>query len=76
METYEEILETGANTPNVVAGDLDSNLIRMIHWEEIEAGGPMPPTKQLKDEYIDMWERWVLGGMPETAEEAAEATLP
>ena len=65
MRTYEEILSTGDNTPNVIAGDLGSNLIRMLHREEIEAGGPMPPTRALKPEWIEIWERWVLAGMPE-----------
>ncbi|MCD6401908.1 MAG: c-type cytochrome [Anaerolineales bacterium] len=74
METYEGIMTSGDHAPNVIPGDLNSNLIRMLHREEIEAGGPMPPTKKLKDEYIDIWERWVLAGAPETAEEAAELT--
>ncbi|HWQ83423.1 MAG TPA: c-type cytochrome [Anaerolineales bacterium] len=71
MQSYEEILTSGDNAPNLIAGDLGSNLIRMLHREEIEAGGPMPPTKALKAEYIDIWERWVMGGMPNTAADAA-----
>jgi len=71
MRTYAEILETGDHAPNYIAGDLNSNAILMLHREEIDAGGPMPPTKALKDEYIDVFERWVLAGMPETADEAA-----
>ena len=30
----------------------------------------MPPTKLMKDEYIKIFETWVLNGMPETAAEA------
>jgi hypothetical protein len=71
MGTYAEVIESGDNAPNFIAGDLGSNAIRMLHREEIDAGGPMPPTKPLRDEYIDMFERWVLAGMPETAAEAA-----
>jgi mono/diheme cytochrome c family protein len=71
MQSYTETMETGDNAPNVIPGDLGSNLIRMIHREEIDAGGPMPPTKALPDQYIEMFERWVLGGAPNTAEEAA-----
>jgi len=74
METYEGIMTSGDHAPNVIPGDLNSNLIRMLYREEIDAGGPMPPTKKLKDEYIDIWEKWVLAGAPETAEEAAELT--
>lgn len=73
MQTYQEVMETGDNAPNIIPGDLNSNLIRMIHREDIEAGGPMPPTKALKDELIDILERWVLGGAPNTAADAAAA---
>jgi len=41
----------------------------MIYREEIDAGGPMPPTKELKAEWIDAFERWILAGMPETVED-------
>jgi mono/diheme cytochrome c family protein len=77
MQTYDEVINSGDNTPNLIAGDLSSNLILMIYREEIEAGGPMPPTKELKAEWIDAFERWVLAGMPETAEDLpATPTLP
>lgn len=72
MGTYEEVIETGDNAPNLIAGDLNSNLIRMINREDIEAGGPMPPSKPLKDEWIDILERWVLAGMPETPEDVQD----
>lgn len=77
MGSYAEILETGDNTPNVIAGDLESHIIVTIHHESIfdatgaEIIGPMPPTKQIKPEYIDIFEKWILAGMPETADEAA-----
>lgn len=73
MSEYSETMETGDNAPNVIPFDLNNNLIRMIHREEIEAGGPMPPTKALKPELIEIFERWVLGGALYTAEEAAAA---
>ena len=73
MRDYVETMETGDNAPNVIPFDLNSNLIRMINREEIDAGGPMPPTKALKPELIEMFERWVLAGAPNTAEEAAAA---
>ena len=74
MSTCEEMMETGDYAPNVIPGDLESNLIRMLHREEIEAGGPMPPTKALKPELIEIFERWVLGGAPNTIQEAAEVS--
>jgi ubiquinol-cytochrome c reductase cytochrome b subunit len=76
MRDYNEIMTTGDHAPNVVAGDLGSNTIRMLHREEIEAGGPMPPTKALKPELILIWEKWIAGGAPTTAAEAAGLTLP
>jgi mono/diheme cytochrome c family protein len=69
MGDYNEVLTSGDNAPNLIAGDLSSNLIRMIYREEIDAGGAMPPTKELKAEWIDYLERWVLAGMPEKAED-------
>lgn len=72
MTSYEETINSGDNAPNLIAGDLGSNLIRMLHREEIDAGGPMPPKKELPAQYIEIYERWVLAGMPETAEQAAE----
>jgi secreted protein with Ig-like and vWFA domain len=74
MLTYQEMLTTGDHAPNLVAGELNSNLIRMLHREEIAAGGPMPPTRALKPELIQIIERWVLAGMPETADQAARST--
>ncbi len=74
METYEEIMTSGDDAPNNVRPfDLNSNLIRMIHREEIEAGGPMPPTQPLKPEFVEWFERWVMAGAPESAADAAAA---
>ena len=71
MRSFQETMETGDHSPNVIPGDLNSNNILMLHRQEIEAGGPMPPTRALKPELIEIFERWVLGGAPGTAEEAA-----
>lgn len=77
MRDYIETMETGDHAPNIIPGDLNSNLILMLYREEIEAGGPMPPTKALKQELIEIFVSWVDGGAPETAEQAAElSTLP
>jgi mono/diheme cytochrome c family protein len=79
MQTYEEMLTTGDNSENnLIAGDLDSYLIQTINGNPIldpatgeEIIGQMPPTRLLRDEYIKIYEEWVLAGMPETAEDAA-----
>jgi len=67
MTNYDEVMNSGDHKPNIIPGDLTSNLIRMLHREEIEAGGPMPPTKPLKPELVDITERWVKAGAPEKA---------
>jgi hypothetical protein len=64
-------MDTGDHAPNVIPGDLNSNNILMINRQEIEAGGPMPPTRALRPELIEIFEKWVEGGAPQTAEEAA-----
>lgn len=74
MGTFEEVMTSGDHTPNIVPGDLNSNLILMINRQEIEAGGPMPPTRALKPEIIDIITRWVAGGAPQTPEQAAAVT--
>ena len=71
MGSYEEIMNSGDHKPNVIPGDLNSNLILMINRQEIEAGGAMPPTRALKPEVIDIFQRWVAAGAPQTAEQAA-----
>lgn len=72
MGTYAEVINSGDNAPNMIAGDMNSTLILMLHRvEDLEAGGPMPPTKALKHELIEIFERWVMAGMPETADQAA-----
>jgi menaquinol-cytochrome c reductase cytochrome b/c subunit len=74
MGTYEEIMTSGDHAPNVLTGDLNSNLIRMLHRQEIEAGGPMPPTRELKSDLIAIFERWVAAGAPNTVQNAANAS--
>jgi len=76
MRTYEEVLTSGDNVPNVIAGDLGSNAIRMLYREDIDTGGPMPPTRALKPEWVEIWERWVLAGMPEFPVEPTPAPEP
>jgi menaquinol-cytochrome c reductase cytochrome b/c subunit len=73
MSTYEEVMTSGDHAPNVIAGDLNSNMILMLKRQEIEAGGPMPPTKALKPEIIDIFSRWIAGGAPNTAADATAA---
>jgi len=76
MGSYDEIMTSGDDAPNIIPGDLNSNLIRMLHREEIDAGGPMPPSKELKPELVAIFELWVKAGAPKTAADAALLTSP
>ncbi len=62
VTSYEEVMQTGMYAPNVIAGDMNSNLLRMIRYEAIEAGNPMPPDGPLTPEQIDIITRWVMAG--------------
>jgi mono/diheme cytochrome c family protein len=69
MSDYQSVMTSGDYAPNVIGGDLGSNFIRMINREEIEAGGPMPPTRPLRPEEIDIITRWVeAGALPARAQ--------
>jgi mono/diheme cytochrome c family protein len=78
MTSYEEMLTTGDYVEqSIVAGDMNSYLVQVINGTEItdpDTGEvlirQMPPTKLIPPEYIDSLTRWILAGMPETAEDA------
>lgn len=81
MATYEELMTSGDNAPNnVIPGDINSILIRVINREDLQdldsPVGPMPPTKALKPEIIDIFTRWIIGGAPNTAADAALLSAP
>lgn len=81
MATYEEIMTSGDNVPNnVIPGDVNSIVIRTLNREDLKdleyPVGPMPPTKALKPEIIDIFVRWILGGAPNTAADAAQLKAP
>ncbi|MEO8358043.1 MAG: c-type cytochrome [Chloroflexota bacterium] len=80
MTTYEEILTTGENKEkNVIAGDPNGYLLQVIQGTPImdpenpdkELIGVMPPKGHLKPDATEAFIRWILNGMPQTAEEAA-----
>jgi mono/diheme cytochrome c family protein len=81
MTTYEEILTTGDNKDhNIIAGDMNSYLLQVIQEMPImdpqdpatELIGVMPPNRALKPNVVDVFVRWIMNGMPRTAEDAAE----
>ena len=76
MTTYEEVMTTGYNAPSIIPGDLNSHTIRLINREELDFSDPMPPSRPLNPDVIEIFERWVAGGAPETAAEAAAVSAP
>ncbi|MCK6583962.1 MAG: c-type cytochrome [Anaerolineales bacterium] len=84
MTSYEEILTTGDNVDhNLIAGDMNSYLLQVIQGTPImdpadptkELIGVMPPKTKLKSNVVDAFIRWVMNGMPKTAEEAAARSV-
>jgi mono/diheme cytochrome c family protein len=78
MTSYKEMLTTGDNADkNIITGDENSYLLQVIQGHAIldekgeELIGVMPPNSTLKPDVIDVWLRWIMNGMPQTAEEAA-----
>lgn len=84
MTSYEEMLTTGENADmNIIVGDMNSYLLLTIQETPIldengdEIIGVMPPNSVLKPDVVDVWVRWIMNGMPQTAEEAAVlSTMP
>ncbi len=83
MTSYDEMLHTGDNVDhNIIAGDENSYLLQVIQQHEIvdENGdviiGVMPPKTTLKPDIVDVFLRWIMNGMPQTAEDAAALFTP
>jgi mono/diheme cytochrome c family protein len=82
MDTYDNILKTGDNAPNITAGDANSPFMIVIQGTPIpDPSDPsktlvntMPPNKALKEDVINVFRRWVMNGMPQTADEASKLT--
>jgi menaquinol-cytochrome c reductase cytochrome b/c subunit len=77
MDNYEDTINTGDHTPNLIAGDLMCNTMQMLdRVEGLEAGNPMPPTRALPPELIAIYQAWIMAGMPNTAADAAALSAP
>lgn len=77
MDNYENTIKTGDHAPDLIAGDLLCNTMQMLNRVQgLEAGNPMPPTKPLPPELVEIYKQWILAGMPNTAEDAAKLTAP
>ena len=85
MTSYEEILTTGNNKDkNIIAGSSESYLLQVIQGHAImdpqnpneKLIGVMPPKSTLKPSAIDVFIRWIMAGMPLTADDAAALFVP
>jgi len=81
MTSYDEILTTGENAEfNIIPGGDYENSYLLLTIQETpildengeEIIGVMPPKSVLKADVVNVWKLWILNGMPETAEKAAE----
>jgi len=79
MDTYDHILKTGDDAPNVTAGDAKSPVLVVIQGTPIpnpddptkNLVNSMPPNNALKADIVNVFRRWVMAGMPQTAADAA-----
>jgi mono/diheme cytochrome c family protein len=77
MDNYEDTIKTGDHAPDLIAGDLLCNTMQMLNRVQgLEAGNPMPPTKALPAELVEIYKQWILAGMPNTAADAAAISAP
>lgn len=83
MTTYEEILTTGDHAEfNVIAGNETSYLLQTIQGQPIldengeEIIGIMPPSRLMNENVVDVFMRWIMNGMPQTAADAAALSTP
>jgi menaquinol-cytochrome c reductase cytochrome b/c subunit len=60
---YDSVMTSGDHGPVIVPGDAaNSILIQMLHGIKTQAGGQMPPSRPLKEDEIQLIERWVNQG--------------
>ena len=78
LDTYDNMLKSGDNAPDLKAGDMNSVLLQIIQGNTIDAPAgnagdkisAMPPNGKLPADVIDVLKRWVAAGMPNTAADA------
>jgi mono/diheme cytochrome c family protein len=85
MTSYDEILTTGDHKDkNVIAGDPHGYLLQVIQGTHImdpenpsrELISVMPPKGHLKPDAVNAFVRWIMNGMPRTAEDASKLLSP
>jgi mono/diheme cytochrome c family protein len=81
MDSYVDILHSGDHKANnVIAGSANSYLLQVIRGHPIsDPNNPtqtliraMPPNGHLSPDVMDVFMRWIMNGMPQTAADAAK----
>jgi mono/diheme cytochrome c family protein len=84
MDTYDNLLHSGDHKANdVIAGNTNSYLMQVIQGHAIpDPNNPtqtliraMPPNGHLSPDVIDVFVRWIMNGMPQTAADAAKLSV-
>jgi mono/diheme cytochrome c family protein len=85
MDSYVDILHSGDHKANdVIAGNANSYLLQAIQGHPIsDPNNPtqtliraMPPNGHLSPDVMDVFMRWIMNGMPQTAADAAKLSAP
>lgn len=65
IASRDTVLTSGSHAPNVVPGDGQSRLLRLLRGEIVEGTRPMPPGVPLPAEDFAVIEQWIAAGAPE-----------
>jgi mono/diheme cytochrome c family protein len=85
MDSYVDILHTGDHKANdVIAGNSNSYLLQVIQGHPIPDPNDltqtliraMPPNGHLSPDVINVFMRWIMNGMPQSATDAAKLSVP
>jgi mono/diheme cytochrome c family protein len=84
MDSYVDIMHTGDHKANdVIAGNSNSYLLQVIQGHAIsDPKNPtqtliraMPPNGHLSPDVMDVFMRWIMNGMPQSAADAAKLSV-
>jgi len=60
---YDKTMTSGDHAPAITPGDAtNSLLVKMLRGVKTDAGGQMPPSRKLKEDQIQLIERWINQG--------------
>ena len=65
MESYETVMTSGENAPNIIPGDPDKSLLAQKLQNTQEIGKQMPLKELLPQDQIDLILEWIRAGAPD-----------